>query len=318
MKFKVSFLVFLSVFVLSGCSSAADLPEPVLIYSPDELPPSLAGQKVVFVSMIKPEGKVAPLDHFVVSLDKQNEQVVNVGVSIFQFANECCIVYSRHPGWHDVHVRLRNLITGEDNLLFTSQDIPGELYFGGITDPSLSPDGKRVVFQITRNEQEATLGLYSKEDGSIQILDVGGLNSRPLISPTGDKILSICDGETVGFQICVMDIDGGNRRRLTEGSGFRDAWFSPDGQKIVYQYTYLRFFGNHTYHLLAMDIDGKNEVRLHEGRTRFLTFSSDGKDVVFCESSKERGCEGVFVIGIDGSNLRKLAYFDDDFFSRWR
>lgn len=320
----ISLLVLL--FVLLGCSNfnkkeALSL-QPVLILSPDKLPSTLASQKAFFY--LPQKGGI-----FIFSLDQNFQMQVNKLKNDFQLSpNGHYLLYTDSLESLEVQVHMLDLLTNEDQVLFESKDIPGGVINLGINDPSLSPDGNRVLFQYnTYSEkfgnsysEEFGLGVYSLEDRSIQTITKVGFNSRPKYSVAGDKILSICEGkEAIGFQICLMDSDGNNRQRLTDVAGEHDAWFSPDGEHIVYQHTQVSFFRKPAIGLYVMDIEGRNIVKLVDGETHFLTFSTDGKDVVFykyLENSED--FEGFYVIGLDGKNLRKLAYFDAEFLSKWK
>lgn len=314
------------LFVLLGCSiftkEKAQLLQPILILSPDELPATLASQKAFF--FLPQKGGI-----FIFSLDQKFQMHLDIQTEYFRLsADGRYLMYRTSLASLEVQIHMLDLLTGEDRVLFESKDIPGGVISLGIEEPSLSPDGKRVLFQYNAyNEklgnsysEEFGLGVYSLEDGSIQTVTKVGTNSRPEFSPAGDKILSICEGkEAVGFQICLMDSDGSNRQRLTDTAGGYDAWFSPDGEHIVYQHTLARFFRKPIIELSVMGLDGKNIISLVNGETHFLTFSTDGNDVVFYQYLENTSTfEGFYVIGLDGQNLRKLAYFDGNFLSKWR
>jgi len=317
MKNIIRTMLFVLSFVFLGCSLNNEVIPlaPSLVSTANELPPTLADQKVLFFS-VQRNGS-----YLVASLDQEFRKNIDILGNYFKLSsNGHYLLYTTSLESMEVQVHMLDVSTGEDRVLFESKDIPGGVTHLGISDPSLSPDGNSVVFQANITNEEFGLGLYSLKNQTIRMITTEGLNSAPEISATGEKVVFICEGkETIAFQICVIDIDGSNRLHLTDVEGYHDAWFSPDSEHIVYEHTLTSFIRKPIIGLYVMDIEGKNVVRLVDGDTHFLTFSTDGKDVVFCKFPEDSEiCEGVYVIGIDGKNLRKLTYFDDEFLSKWR
>jgi TolB protein len=130
--------------------------------------------------------------------------------------------------------------------------------------PELSPDATRVVF--TRSKSYGVQCLYRTD---ILVTDIDGSGTRnltktcrrretsPQWSPDGSKILFTRrnSGRT---QIFVMNADGTNVRRLTDGpEGNRTPVWSPDGSMIAFV---SARDGNPE--LYVMDSDGANETRL--------------------------------------------------------
>jgi Tol biopolymer transport system component len=117
--------------------------------------------------------------------------------------------------------------------------------YGGNADDfaDWSPDGSKVAFHSYRNGE-----------ANIIVVDVGGPNvvnlgpsSIPKWSPDGSKILFDYG------DVYVMDADGGNRVRLSEGGAFIAEW-SPDGRQVVYNGRYE----NNSATLLIVNSDGTN------------------------------------------------------------
>lgn len=319
MKKNILVLLLGVLVFLLGCSifgnNESSSWQPVLILLPEELPATLASQKMLFYSTRDESINV-------VSLDRKFQMPLDIQGNYLKLSSDGnYLIYGTSLASLEVQIRLLNLLTGEDLVLFESKDVPGGVMELGISDPSLSPDGGSVLFQYNASSEEFGLGVYSLDDKTIQTVTNAGFNSEPEFSPAGDKILFICEGKkAIGFQICIMDRDGSDRQHLTDAAGGHDAWFSPDGEHIVYQYsTRATLFQPSSESLYVMDINGENVVRLVEGETHLLAFSNDGKDVVYCLFPNEYDtCEGIYVVGLEGKNLRKLGYFDEEFFSQWR
>ena len=113
------------------------------------------------------------------------------------------------------------------------------------------------------------------------------------------------------YEICTMDYDGSNQKRLTyNDTNDYSPFVSSDGQKIIYV-SFIRY-GQSNDEIFTMDMDGRNQVRMTEN---FVTdgnpvFSSDGKFIAF-DSSKESNSQ-IFIMEADGSNLKQLTYGDSN------
>jgi TolB protein len=121
---------------------------------------------------------------------------------------------------------------------FGQQQITRDVVVEGTTQ--WSPDGKRILMQAGVGGVSNVVVLEIAEDnraGAPLSLtsDIGKDSAFPAWSPDGSKIAfqSKRDGDL--FQVYVMDADGNNKRRLSDGIGFAGlpAW-SPDGTTVAY------------------------------------------------------------------------------------
>lgn len=105
----------------------------------------------------------------------------------------------------------------------------------------LSPDGRRVVYAVTRPDVEAeqdrvALHLLDVETGARRQLTAGtGSDGSPAWSPDGSLIAFVSD-RAGATQVFVIAPDGGEARRLTnleKGVSGTPAW-SPDGRKLAF------------------------------------------------------------------------------------
>ncbi len=67
-----------------------------------------------------------------------------------------------------------------------------------------------------------------------------------------------------------------------------------------------------------MNLDGTDFKLLLDWYVAVLTFSTDNRSVVVCKIPEEGGCEGIYVIDLDGKNLQQLTYFDREFLAQWK
>ncbi|MFO0953764.1 MAG: hypothetical protein U0835_21935 [Isosphaeraceae bacterium] len=109
--------------------------------------------------------------------------------------------------------------------------------------------------------------------------------------------VALIDGDSHPFS---MNLDGKNKRDLTEGSREFSYGFnaSPDGRRVAY---------HKSYRVFVADADGSNAREVATGRPfNFApTWSPDGKHLLFV-SGEHYDCH-PYVVNADGTNLRKLA-----------
>jgi Tol biopolymer transport system component len=165
--------------------------------------------------------------------------------------------------------------------------------------PTWSPDGAQIAFMSDRSGNP-----------DIYVMSVDGSNVRQLTehpandiwpewSPDGSQIAfpSRRDGN---FEIYLINVDGTGLQRLTNTPGHEDfpAW-SPDGEELVFSRSEV---GDGTY---LINSDGSNERQLLDYWVFEPAWSPDGTRIAF--GSDHEGFRGIYVIDVDGSNLRRLS-----------
>ncbi|MFP6647106.1 MAG: hypothetical protein VCF24_26615 [Candidatus Latescibacterota bacterium] len=123
---------------------------------------------------------------------------------------------------------------------------------------------------------------------------------HPSWSPDGQRILFTMGDVMTNFDVWAMNADGTGRTRLTEHPE-RDAdpTWSPDGSRVVFVSQ-----RDGDVALWIMDADGGNKHKLVQGREP--AWSPDGARIAFTSSAFE-GNDEIYVIDVDGSNMRQLT-----------
>ena len=151
-------------------------------------------------------------------------------------------------------------------------------------EPSLSPDGQRLVFESHRLDVEGNgVIVKSPMDGSGPYLELtapGEDCRQPNWSPRGGHIVyQKLDGGQ--WHLWLMDEDGGSRRQLTSGKGDEtDASFSLDGKWLVFSYDGPE---TESAQLRVISVDG-GEAELLTGDSGYHgapSWSPDGSHVVY-------------------------------------
>ncbi len=126
--------------------------------------------------------------------------------------------------------------------------------------PSFSPDGKKIVFVSNRsgNPQLYVRDLVAGTDERLTF--EGKYNTSPAWSPLNKIAFSAMGGGRV--DICTIDSDGGNWRKLTEyQANNEDPCWSPDGRYLVFSSN-----RNGGYHLFIMNANGQNQKKITSSR----------------------------------------------------
>src|SRR6185295_9592239 len=102
------------------------------------------------------------------------------------------------------------------------------------SDPSLSADGKKIVFTSLRDSNDPEIYVMNDDgSGQTRLTFNEGTDIQPAFSKDGRKIVLVSRRNFV-TQLFLMDADGSNQVPLSSAAGPLQPSFSPDGSKIVF------------------------------------------------------------------------------------
>jgi Tol biopolymer transport system component len=171
---------------------------------------------------------------------------------------------------------------------------------------------------------------------NLRQLTFGGRTPKGTGRPTARIIFQSTSGGLPCDQIFVMDRDGGNKHRVSNGQGkCTCSYFFPDGKRILYASTfgaspecpakpdYSKGYVwklEPDYEIFTALSDGSDvrQITHHPGYDAEATISPDGRTIVF--TSLRDGDIDLYTMKPDGTDLRRitheLGYDGGAFFSR--
>jgi Tol biopolymer transport system component len=168
--------------------------------------------------------------------------------------------------------------------------------------PSLSPDGKSVVYSQYREDNVYEIYEISLADGSIRRLtDRLGALTGPEISPDGKSIVFMrWTPSSDQDQIWLMDRDGSQLHQLIPGTGWDPTW-SPDGSQVLFASD-----RDGSIQLYRVSLDGSGLQRISSlpairGRS---DWSSQGWVATYSGDAWHRE---VYLMRSDGSELHQVS-----------
>lgn len=301
-------------------------PEIISIINPIEMSKEIKDITISFKKNVNDESIIA-----IISLDLEQKEIhslIEEGNNVVLAPNMRVVAYIRsetvdgnnqHGVWiYDLNIKKEIKLAGWN----------ADLMDIWLSYPRFSHDGKKIIFTITWLDT-SNIGLATVNlDGSdLDILNTNlPMNVGAEYSPDGNLIIVTCAGVDEvtgkpGFQLCLLDSNGRYLSQLTNrGASHGSYYFTPDGKKIVFsEYEHGGFFGiinkpNNRFYI--MDIGGENKTLLLNWEVGVRGFSDDGKEIIFKGRLDEKSPWGIYIINIDGTNLRHLTYFDD-FLEEW-
>lgn len=156
------------------------------------------------------------------------------------------------------------------------------------------------------NQAQESTDLPAAVTPTIEVTSEPTPTSDPEI-PSG-KIAYVCQifKVQVGDQICIMNADGSNQRRLTSEDYTRHFYpsMAPDGNSVVY----VQFGGQNVYNIYEMTLDGENtQITDGLGVLTAPEISPDGSQIAFTHWSAKTNKYAIWAVDRDGSNPREVS-----------
>ncbi|MBV9973204.1 MAG: S9 family peptidase [Candidatus Eremiobacteraeota bacterium] len=177
-----------------------------------------------------------------------------------------------------------------------------------VSDPEISPDGKQVVFVVSRmngpeNRYDTNLWIVATAGGSARELTTGGRDSSPAWSPDSERLAFVRSAKKARPQIYVYDFRTKRIRRLTNlKGGAQGPLFSNHGGLIA-------FSANSVDPPMAAQIDfraagfqpKKNQRHSDVGVINTMHFQANGAGEIY------RYHRHIWIMNADGSRQRALT-----------
>ena len=171
--------------------------------------------------------------------------------------------------------------------------------------------------------RKTKIAFTSSRDGNyeIYVMDGDGGNQRrvtvnptidedPAWSPDGTKIAFVSNRNVGQIQIWVIDADGKNLIRVSDGVWDQNPDWSPDGKKIAYD-VLLNPWDNDKWKrtIYVTDSDGKNSRQLIKKPEweSYPSWSPDGRKIAFISHNHERPDE-IYVMDADGRDIERITH----------
>jgi len=172
--------------------------------------------------------------------------------------------------------------------------------------PSLSPDGKDVVFtRVVDGRSELMLQRVGAREATALTASSATDDRQPAFSPDGQRIAFRSDRD--GGGVFMMDSSGESLRRLSD-FGFWPTW-SPDGKEVAVadgDFFFPTDRGGAARGLWAIDVasGAKREIS-RVGDVMQPRWSPHGQRIAFWGLQKNSGQRDIFTIAADGSEAEE-------------
>ncbi len=171
-------------------------------------------------------------------------------------------------------------------------------------EAAFSADGRYYAYVQSRGNLNLKLVIRDTVQGRDAVFDPGGGFAgmrRPAVAPDGSRI-AFAIPSPAGQQIAVVNIQGKERKDLTQAGVNGSPAFSPDGKRIAFNTS-----RDGDFEIYVMNADGTDQRRLTRspGLDIRPSWSPDGKRIAF--TSNRDGNYEIYVMNADGSGQVRVT-----------
>ncbi len=177
-----------------------------------------------------------------------------------------------------------------------------------ISPSSFTPDGKQIVYSFAPSDGSALCRIFMANldgTGIRAIPTPGPFDVEPKVNPKTGNQIAFVSGRGHA-QVYLMNIDGGNVERITDGTGeaTNPAWH-PNGKTLAFAWT--RGYATGKFNIFVMDVVTRQYLQLthDEGRNENPVWAPDGIHLAFM--STRNGPEQIYTMLADGTQTQKLT-----------
>ncbi len=172
--------------------------------------------------------------------------------------------------------------------------------------PSFTPDGKQVVYSSSAGRCCRIFIAGVDGRGFRPITSGGSLDAEPKVNPKTGGTIVFSSGRSGPEQIYMMNMDGADIERLTDGTGeaSNPSWH-PNGQLIAYAWT--RGYAQGNFNIFTMDVASRQYLQLthDQGRNENPSWAPDGAHLAFM--SNRTGRSQIWSMLADGTAQQQLT-----------
>jgi Tol biopolymer transport system component len=133
------------------------------------------------------------------------------------------------------------------------------------SEPSWSPDGKRITFWSYRNGTRGIYIMNADGSGQTRLINLGSSGGAPAWSPNSEYIVFSFLTELKEYEIYRINNDGSGLTELTNNPGIdnRDPDWSPDGRHIIFDVRESNPSGQYEIYIMNSDGSGLTNLTNH-------------------------------------------------------
>jgi TolB protein len=172
--------------------------------------------------------------------------------------------------------------------------------------PSFTPDGKQIAYSSSAGRC-CRIFLAGVDGRGFRPITSGGfIDTEPKVNPKTGGTIVFSSGRSGPEQIYMMNMDGADLERLTDGTGeASNPNWHPNGQLIAYAWT--RGYAQGNFNIFTMDVASRQYLQLthDQGRNENPSWAPDGAHLAFM--SNRTGRSQIWSMLADGTAQQQLT-----------